>query len=127
MSWPIKAWSWPLWLLLSTLVWTAGCSKPAGPSAAGAVTGYVCLGCKAKFYVAQDFVPEFCPQCKSTSIQPVVGYLCAADGHLTLGTRRSKPLPCEQCGVQTTGLRAPTAAELEAFGAVRKTKADFWK
>ena len=110
--------------LLTALAVITGCGKTQTPPAARAVSGYVCSACKAKFYVEQAVTPDFCPQCKGTGIQPVLGYVCAGDGHLTLDIRRSKPIPCEQCGVQTTSARQPTAAELEAWGAVKKAKAE---
>lgn len=114
-------------LLLAVLLALSGCQKPERRSGLGEVTGYVCATCQARFYVEQTVTPEVCPQCKATSLQPLVGYVCAADNHLTLNTRRSKPLPCEHCGAQTSSVRAPTAAELEASGAVKKSKADFPK
>ena len=84
----------------------------------------MCSACKAKFYVEPAAVADYCPQCKGTGLQPVVGYVCAADGHVTLNSRRSKPIPCEQCGVQTSSVRPPTAAELEAYGAVKKARTE---
>jgi DNA-directed RNA polymerase subunit RPC12/RpoP len=112
-------------LLLTSLAWLTGCGKPAKPAAAAAeVAGYLCSSCKGKFYVEQTVVPEFCPQCKGTGLQQLLGYVCATDGHLTLNIRRSKPLPCEQCGMQTSSFRRPTTAELEAWGALKKEKAD---
>jgi DNA-directed RNA polymerase subunit RPC12/RpoP len=123
----MKLWIWPQLVLLVALVCLTGCGKPSKPSAAGEVTGYVCVACKAKFYVEAAVVPQFCPQCKATGIQPLVGYLCATDNHLTISTQHSKPLRCEQCGVQTTSLRQPTAAELAAYGAVKKSSAEFKK
>jgi hypothetical protein len=110
--------------MLAALAAVTGCGKPQKPTAAGEVSGYFCPACIAKFYVEEAVVPEFCPQCKGTGIQAIVGYLCAADGHLTLNTRRSKLIPCEQCGVQTSSARRPTVAELEGCGAVRKSKAE---
>jgi DNA-directed RNA polymerase subunit RPC12/RpoP len=82
------------------------------------------MTCKAKFHVEQAVVADFCPQCKGTDLQPVIGYVCATDGHLTLNTRRSKPIPCEQCGVQISSIRQPTAAELEAWGAAKKSRTE---
>ena len=91
---------WPHVVLLTAIALMTGCGKPQKPSAAGDVTGYSCLGCKAKFYVEQAVVPDFCPQCKGTGLQPLVGYVCAADGHLTLNTRRSKPFPASNAGLK---------------------------
>jgi hypothetical protein len=84
----------------------------------------MCAACKAKFYLEEAVVPEFCPQCKSGNAQPLVGYVCAADGHLTVDVRHSRLIPCEQCKMPTSSVRRPTAAELEAFGAVKKVRAD---
>jgi DNA-directed RNA polymerase subunit RPC12/RpoP len=115
---------WAQVVLLAALALAVGCGKPQEQSAAGEVTGYVCTTCKAKFQVEQAVVADFCPQCKGTDLQPVIGYVCATDGHLTLNTRRSKPIPCEQCGVQTSSIRQPTAAELEAWGAAKKSRTE---
>ena len=102
------------------LVSLAGCGKAHKPSGAAEVTGYLCPACKTRFYVESAVVPEFCPQCKRGGVEPLVAYVCARDAHATLDVRRSKPIPCEQCGVQTSSVRPPTAAELEAVGAVKK-------
>ena len=110
--------------LLAALALMTGCGKPRQQTAAGEVTGYFCSTCKAEFYVEHAVVADFCPQCKGTGIQPLVGYVCAADGHLTLDTRHSRLIPCEQCGAQTTSVRQPTAAELEACDAVRKSRTE---
>jgi DNA-directed RNA polymerase subunit RPC12/RpoP len=121
---PRKFSIWAPAVLLAALTLMVGCGKPQKQSAANEVTGYLCPGCKAKFYVERAVVANFCPQCKGTDIQPIVGYVCATDGHLTLNTRRSKLLPCEQCGLQTSSVRQPTAAELEACGAVKKSRTE---
>jgi hypothetical protein len=121
---PRKLSIWAQLVLLAALTLMTGCGKQQKPSAAGEVAGYICSACKAKFYVEQAVAADFCPQCKGASLQPIVGYLCATDGHLTLDTRRSKLLPCEQCGAQTSSVRQPTAAELEAFGAAKKSRAE---
>ena len=110
--------------LLAALTLAAGCGKPQKAPVAGGVTGYICPTCKTKFYVEEGVVADLCPRCKGTAVQPIVGYVCATDGHVTLNIRRSRLLPCEQCGVQTTSVRRPTAAELEAFGAAKKSKAE---
>lgn len=121
---PMRSSVWAQFALLAALALMIGCGKQQKQSTAGEVAGYVCSACKAKFYVERAIVADSCPQCKGTGIQLIVGYVCAADGHLTLNTRHSKPLPCEQCGVQTSSVRQPTVAELEAWGAVRKSRAE---
>ena len=115
---------WAQVVLLAALALMGGCGKHLKPSTAGEVRGYTCSTCKAKFYVEQAVLADFCPQCQGAGIQQVIGYVCAADGHLTLNTRHSKPIPCEECRAQTTAIRPPTAAELEAWGAAKKSRAE---
>jgi len=109
---------------LAGLVLLAGCGKERKQPAAGGVAAYLCPACKAKFYVEEAVAPEFCPQCKQGGVEGLIAYVCAADGHVTLGVRRSKLIPCEQCGAQTSSFRPPTAAELDAAGAQKKLRAD---
>lgn len=119
---PMRLSTWGRVVLLAALALMTGCGKPQRQSSAGEVMGYFCSTCKAKFYVEQAVVADFCPQRKGAGIQPVISYVCTADGHLTLNIRHSKPIPCEQCGAQTSSVRQPTAVELEAYGAVKKSR-----
>jgi hypothetical protein len=94
-----------------------GCGK-SKQSAASVANGYVCTKCQLKFYTDDDVNVELCPACKSY-ISPVVGYVCA-DKHLTVGSRSQRR--CETCQQPVSDTRAPTIAELQAWGAVKKTK-----
>src|ERR1035441_10351729 len=118
---------WAQAVLLAALALMGGCGKPQKPSAAGEVRGYTCSTCKAKFYVEQAGLADFCPQCRGPGFHQVTGYVCAADGHLTLNPRHSKPIPCEECRAQTTAICPPTAAALEAWGAAKKIGRASWR
>lgn len=84
--------------------------------------GYLCLGCKAKFYTDRALFADFCPQCKQANIQPVVGFVCGADQHVTLAPRGRGFHPCEKCGKATSALKIPRESDLTGWGAGKKTR-----
>jgi len=51
-----------------------------------------------------------------------MGYVCPADGHVTVAGRGRGSVPCEKCGTAAAGLSIPREADLRAWGAAKKTK-----
>ena len=131
----IKERSWPFYpvrgvqvftlLLYLAIIALAGCKKEPGLAALDSdANGYVCTQCGAKFYTDRKVFAEFCPNCKSTNIRPVVGYVCDKCQHVTLSTQAHTSVTCEQCQALVAASKLPSAAELAAWGAVKKTKAE---
>lgn len=110
---------------LLTCFWIAtGCGRSAADrSLESDARGYVCQGCKAKFYTDYEVIADICPQCKSYDIHDVVGFVCAADSHVTLAPRGRGAMPCEKCGKPASSLKRPAGSDLKAWGAARATKA----
>jgi hypothetical protein len=110
-------------LLFAALGVLCGCGKSSVNQALESdANGYLCRGCKTKFYVDREIFADFCPNCKSPGIDQVVGFVCAADSHTTVGPRGRGSMRCEKCGQATSGLSIPRAAELQAWGAAKKTR-----
>ena len=111
---------------LAACLWFAGgCVKSSLDRAlASDARGYFCPGCKTKFYTEFDVIADVCPQCKSNDLREVVGFVCTLDQHVTLAPRGRGAVPCEQCGKPASKLSLPREAELKAWNAVRKTKAE---
>ena len=111
---------------LATCLWFAsGCVKSSVDRAlASDARGYYCPGCKTKFYTDYDVIADVCPQCKSNDLREVVGFVCSFDQHTTLAPRGRGAVPCEKCGKPASRLSLPREAELKAWNAVRKTKAE---
>jgi DNA-directed RNA polymerase subunit RPC12/RpoP len=86
--------------------------------------GYVCLGCKAKFYTARKVFPTRCPDCKKNNFEQVVGFVCSADKQMTLEGRSRSSAKCKRCGVTVTGLGMPQTVDLKAWGATLKTETE---
>lgn len=86
--------------------------------------GFLCVGCKLKFYTERDVFPGHCPQCKQPNVQQVVGFVCAADKTVTVNPRGRGSVPCQKCGQPTSALSIPGENELKAWGAVLKTRAE---
>ena len=111
---------------LCLLVWVAalgGCGKSDVSRALQSdANGYVCSACQARFYTERSVFADRCPQCKNLTIQPVLGYLCPADHHTTLGARGRVNVRCEQCGGPTSGVSIPGEKEYQAWGAAKKTR-----
>jgi len=107
------------------LGFAGGCGKSFVDRAlASDARGYFCPACKTKFYTEYDVIAEACPQCKSNDLREVVGFVCSTDQHTTLAPRGRGAVPCEKCGKFSSRLRLPREAELKAWHAVRKTKAE---
>lgn len=77
--------------------------------------GYWCEACTHRFATAADVFADRCPHCQSLQLVEVVGFVCPADQHATLGPRGKFAVPCEQCGGRTAGLQLPTAADLKTW------------
>jgi len=107
----------------------AGCNK--GPELGSAdqtdSNGYICGKCGYKFYTDEKVFAEFCPKCKDTFIRPVVAYVCEKDQHLTLSSSTHGSVACEQCQTTTAVTRMPRSADLKAWGAEKKNRAEVCK
>jgi DNA-directed RNA polymerase subunit RPC12/RpoP len=107
------------------IVYGPGCKKSAIDQALESdANGYVCRSCKAKFYTDRSVFANQCPNCKSADLLQVVGFVCAADGHVTVGPRGTGSMACEQCGKVTSGLSVPRETDFKAWGAGKKTRAE---
>jgi hypothetical protein len=111
--------------LAACLWFGGGCVKSSVDRALGSdARGYFCPGCNAKFYTEFDVIADVCPHCKTNAIREVVGFVCSIDQHATLAPRGRGAVPCEQCGKPASKLSLPREAELKAWNAVRRTKAE---
>jgi hypothetical protein len=113
-----------LFCLVAGCFLLAGCSKDAAQDAVDSdANGYVCPKCNLKFYTARGVFAEVCPECKGTGIKPVVGFVCDKDGHTTLSARSHGSMACEKCQAPVAAIKLPREADLRAWGAAKKTKA----
>jgi Zn finger protein HypA/HybF involved in hydrogenase expression len=111
-------------IFLSALL-GAGCHKNAAEeSLSSDANGFFCQQCSAKFYTSAGFYADHCPQCKSSDLRPIIGFVCYKDHHTTLTPQGPKSIACEQCQALATGLKMPRESELKAWGAVKKTPAE---
>lgn len=116
--------SWKL-LFVCLAAILAGCGRQSADQALESdANGYLCRGCHTKFYVDREVFADFCPGCKSPGIDQVVGFVCATDAHTSVGPRGRGSVRCEKCGQATGGLSIPKAADLQAWGAMRKERKD---
>lgn len=113
------------WRVLLLVLWAGmvvGCGKTAEDAALDSdANGFICTGCKTKFYTDRKVFANHCPACRKPSIEMVVGFVCSADRHVSYGPRGKGSLACEQCGKNASGLSIPRESELKAWGAVRKS------
>jgi hypothetical protein len=86
--------------------------------------GFFCPDCQTKFYTEHEVFANFCPQCKRSNIQMVVGFVCAADQQVTIGVRGRGAVACSKCGKATSGLAIPREKDLKAWGAPKKTRVE---
>ena len=101
----------------------AGCKKNAIDQALETdANGYVCNGCNAKFYTERVVFANRCPSCKSMNLVQVVGFVCPADGHVTVAPRGMGSQSCEKCGKTTSGLSIPRETDFTSWGAAKKTR-----
>src|SRR5512133_1712330 len=82
--------------------------------------GFFCNQCSAKFYTDRRIFASYCPQCKQAAIEPVIGFSCPADKHVTLGPRSRGARRCEKCGQATSGMVIPAEADFKAWGAAHR-------
>ena len=114
---------WTAVLWCAALVVLGGCGKASVDQALESdANGYLCRSCKTKFFVDREIFADFCPNCKSLGVDQVVGFVCPTDAHTTVGPRGRGSMRCEKCGQPTSGLSIPKAAELQAWGAAKKTR-----
>jgi hypothetical protein len=102
-----------------------GCSKEEnrGELLNSDANGFLCRQCKFKFFTSRSIYADLCPACKSSDISEVIGFFCDKDQHLTLSPK-AKSTTCEKCNNPVGQVRLPTAAQLIAWGAVKKTESD---
>ena len=117
----------PLCLALTTLllvsVLLSGCKQSRVEQALDSdANGYLCGACQAKFYTERKVFADVCPKCKSPQLVQAMGYICTADGHVTVAGRGRSSVPCEKCGQPASGLSIPREADLRAWGAAKKTQ-----
>ena len=118
-------WGRALVLAVGLIASGPGCTRTSVDQALSSdANGFVCVKCAAKFYLPSDVFPAHCPQCKAPEIEMVMGYVCAADQHVTIGPRSKRGSPCEQCGKVASALSLPREADLKTWGATRKSNAD---
>jgi DNA-directed RNA polymerase subunit RPC12/RpoP len=113
-----------LFWCLAPVLW-AGCGKtPEAEAGDSDANGYFCRACSAKFYTERAVFAAHCPACRSTDLAPVVGFLCAKDGHTTITPREGDSVKCERCETRLENIRLPHEKELRAWGGAKKNKAD---
>lgn len=112
-------------LTLALTLALVGCGRSAVDAALEPeARGYLCSACTNRFRTDAEVFADACPRCGSVELLEVVGLVCPKDGTATLAPRGRFAVPCRQCGGPTSGLRLPTAADLDAWGAPLRTRAD---
>ena len=102
-----------------------GCAKdPAMEAIETDAHGYLCLKCSAKFYTGpRTFMESKCPKCQQYTVEPVIGYWCEKDKHLTIRPRTRGPEGvevCEVCGATVKNAKvSPREKDLLAWGATK--------
>ena len=103
----------------------AGCGKNSVDQALDSdANGYICPGCQARFYTDREVFPTHCPQCQKPKVEPVLGFVCPDDKHVTYAARGHGSAACEQCKKVTASVSIPQEAELKAWGATKKNKSE---
>ena len=102
-----------------------GCSKEEnrGELLNSDANGFLCRQCKFKFLTSRSVYADICPSCKSADVAEVIGFFCDKDQNITL-TPKAKSVNCDKCGTPLGQVRLPTAAQLIAWGAVKKTDSE---
>src|SRR3954468_3612140 len=115
----------PLFFTLAVAFALLGCSKKEnrGELLNSDANGFLCRKCNLKFYTSRSIYADICPACKSSDVVQVIGFFCDKDQYLTLSPK-AKSAPCEKCSNPTGQVRLPTAAQLSAWGAVKKSSSD---
>ena len=107
------------------LVVTVGCrDRGLDQALESDANGFVCAGCKAKFYTDRDVFATRCPKCQKPKPEMVVGYVCATDNVASYGSRGQGAAVCDKCGKPTSTMNIPRESELKAWGAEKKTRAE---
>lgn len=111
--------------MTALLALAGGCSKHSADKALDSdANGYLCLSCNAKFLTDRDTFATRCPTCSKPGVEQVLGFVCAADQHVTINPRGRGGMACEKCGKGTTAVSIPTEAQLKGWGAAKKTAAE---
>ena len=113
-----------VWRALAAMFFSGiigGCGKsPEDAALDSDANGFICMDCKTKFYTDRKVFANYCPACRKPGIEMVVGFVCAADSHVSYGPRGKGALACEQCGKRASSLTIPKESELKLWGAVHK-------
>ncbi|MDB6058076.1 MAG: hypothetical protein JWO95_1920 [Verrucomicrobiales bacterium] len=115
-----------LFVVLICFVTAFGCKKedaPQGELLNSNANGFVCRQCNTKFFTSRSVYANHCPSCKSAEVAQVIGFFCDKDQHVTL-TPKAKSVLCEKCNQLIGQVRLPSAAQLTAWGAVKKSEDD---
>jgi len=109
-----------------TILLLTGC-KGKNKGSDADVVGYQCQKCKVKFYTDVDVLPDFCPSCKAKEVTSVIGFICSKDSHVTIPSAGDRAfdgnrIKCEKCGTISEIMSHPSASDLQAWGATKKTK-----
>ena len=124
-SGPVRTMLNPLLLFLLAGICLTGCQKKPGEEAIDSdCNGYVCRSCSVKFYTDRKVFAERCPSCKAANVASVVAFFCDKDQNSTLTARGPKTFICEKCQSPVNAIRLPGEAELRAWGASKKSKAE---
>ena len=114
-----------LFTLFALLVFGSGCKKNSIEQALESdANGYLCRGCNARFYTDRAVFANSCPNCKSMDLVQVIGFVCPADGYVTVAPRGVGSLHCGKCGQTTSGLSIPREVDFKNWGAAKKTRAE---
>lgn len=103
----------------------AGCGPNSAEKALDSdANGYVCTACDGKFYTDREVFATRCPACGKRNVEQVLGFVCAEDKEVTMGTRGRGAMACQKCGRGTTAITIPREADLQAWGADKRSAAE---
>jgi hypothetical protein len=103
----------------------AGCGGNSADKALDSnANGYVCTACDGKFYTDRDVFATRCPSCRKRNVEQVLGFVCSHDKEVTIATRGRGAVACQKCGRGTSAIVIPREADLQAWGADKRTAAE---
>jgi hypothetical protein len=102
-----------------------GCKESSSEQALDSdANGYQCMACNAKFYTDRSVFAAACPECRKPNIEQAMGFVCEQDSAVTVAPRGGRSVKCRQCQAGTTGMSIPRQADLETWGASKRTAAE---